>query len=57
MRQSTPTPSDCTGLAVKREYMVWRCDSELDIQQLLTAAMDPQELARFNQVWQGKRAG
>lgn len=39
-------------LAVKREHMVWRCDSELDIQQLLTAAMDPQEFARFNQVWQ-----
>nr|QTX14898.1 Aerobactin synthase, aerobactin biosynthesis protein IucC [Klebsiella pneumoniae] len=32
--------------------MVWRCDSELDIQQLLAAAMDPQEFARFNQVWQ-----
>lgn len=39
-------------LAVKREHMVWRCDSELDIQQLLAAAMDPQEFARFNQVWQ-----
>lgn len=32
--------------------MVWRCDSELDIQQLLTAAINPQEFARFNQVWQ-----
>ncbi len=31
-------------LAVKREHMVWRCDSELDIQQLLAAAMDPQSL-------------
>ncbi|WP_201287154.1 IucA/IucC family protein, partial [Klebsiella pneumoniae] len=39
-------------LAVKREHMVWRCDSELDIKQLLAAAMDPQEFARFNQVWQ-----
>lgn len=32
--------------------MVWRCDRELGIQQLLTAAMDPQEFARFNQIWQ-----
>ncbi|AJZ89034.1 aerobactin synthase IucC [Klebsiella michiganensis] len=39
-------------LAVKREHMVWRCDSELDIQQLIAAAMDEQELARFTQAWQ-----
>ncbi|SQC94049.1 Aerobactin synthase IucC [Cedecea neteri] len=32
--------------------MVWRCDSELDIQQLIAAAMDEQELARFTQAWQ-----
>ncbi len=39
-------------LAVKREHMIWRCDNDLDIQQLLTAAMDPQEFTRFSQVWQ-----
>lgn len=39
-------------LAVKREHMIWRCDNEMDIHQLLTAAMDPQEFARFSQVWQ-----
>ncbi|RAH17831.1 hypothetical protein DNR41_27395, partial [Escherichia coli] len=27
-------------------------DNEMDIHQLLTAAMDPQEFARFSQVWQ-----
>ncbi len=32
--------------------MIWRCDNDLDIQQLLTAAMDPQEFTRFSQVWQ-----
>lgn len=32
--------------------MIWRCDNEMDIHQLLTAAMDPQEFARFSQVWQ-----
>ncbi|MCV5855259.1 IucA/IucC family siderophore biosynthesis protein, partial [Escherichia coli] len=31
---------------------IWRCDNDLDIQQLLTAAMDPQEFTRFSQVWQ-----
>ncbi len=39
-------------LAVKREHMVWRCDSALDTGQLLSAAMDAQELARFHQHWQ-----
>ncbi|WP_058911392.1 aerobactin synthase IucC [Entomohabitans teleogrylli] len=39
-------------LAVKREDMVWRCDSQLDIRQLLAAALDDGELARFHQTWQ-----
>jgi len=38
-------------LAVKRDHMVWRCDSELDIRQLLSAAMDEAEFTRFNQCW------
>ena len=41
-------------LAVKRDSMVWRCDSALDSEQLLTAAMDPQERARFHQAWQAR---
>ncbi len=41
-------------LAVKREHMVWRCDSTLDTGQLLSGAMDSQELARFRQDWQAR---
>ncbi|MBN6031006.1 aerobactin synthase IucC [Pantoea ananatis] len=41
-------------LAVKRDHMVWRCDSELDIQQLLQAAMDSAEYTRFTEVWQAQ---
>ncbi|UYK96376.1 aerobactin synthase IucC [Pantoea stewartii] len=41
-------------LAVQREHLVWRCDSALDIQQLLHAAMDDGEYARFTEAWQAQ---
>ena len=42
-------------LAVKREHMIWRCDNDLDIQQLLTAAMDPQESSGMRHFMHGSR--
>lgn len=38
-------------LAVKKDCLVWRCDSGLDIARLLNAAMNEAEVARFTWRW------